>query len=70
MLLEVQHIGVAFGAVPPLRDPSLHLSRGEVLGLVGESGSGKSLTALPERKMRAYCGGPHRDGATKPDDLS
>jgi len=49
-LLEVRGLGVrlvtAGGAVPAVRDLSLGVAPGEVLGLVGESGSGKSMTAL------------------------
>ena len=36
----------ASGKVPALRGLSLHLQRGQTLGLVGESGCGKTLTAL------------------------
>ncbi len=41
-ILEVQHISKSFGAVVALRDVSLSLRHGEVLGLVGDNGAGKS----------------------------
>ena len=50
MLLEIRNLSVQFpasqGAVSAVRDVSLSLQHGEVLGLVGESGSGKSVTSL------------------------
>ena len=45
-LLELDRIHLSIGATPILKDLSLTIGAGEVLGLVGESGSGKSLTAL------------------------
>ncbi|MEU8027990.1 ABC transporter ATP-binding protein [Streptomyces sp. NPDC049099] len=45
-LLEVTGLGVDFDGEAAVRDVSLTLARGEVLGLVGESGSGKSATVL------------------------
>ncbi|WP_043918465.1 ABC transporter ATP-binding protein [Jannaschia aquimarina] len=45
-MLEVEGLSVSIGGAPILRDVSLSLPPGEVLGLVGESGSGKSMTAL------------------------
>jgi oligopeptide/dipeptide ABC transporter ATP-binding protein len=45
-LVSVRHLAVSFGAALAVRDMSLQIRAGEVVGLVGESGSGKSVTAL------------------------
>ncbi len=45
-LLEVDDLSVTIGATPVLKDVSLHLEAGEVLGIVGELGAGKTMTAL------------------------
>jgi oligopeptide/dipeptide ABC transporter ATP-binding protein len=49
-LLEIQNLNIEFataqGTVTAVRDVSLHIAAGEVLGLVGESGSGKSVSSL------------------------
>lgn len=46
-LLEVSHLTVSVGgpdaSLRPVRDVSLRVERGEVLGIVGESGSGKTM---------------------------
>jgi simple sugar transport system ATP-binding protein len=41
-VLRVEHIAKRFGPVTALRDVSLHLRKGEVLGLLGDNGTGKS----------------------------
>ena len=41
-VLRVEHIAKRFGPVTALRDISLHLRKGEVLGLLGDNGAGKS----------------------------
>ena len=49
-LLEVKNLGVTFytprGTVRAVRDASLTVRRGEVVGIVGESGCGKSTVAF------------------------
>jgi len=49
-ILEINNLSVQFsserGTTLALDGISLHLDRGETLGIVGESGSGKSVTAL------------------------
>lgn len=41
-LLDIQHIDISYGGKPVVRDLSLQMEPGEILGIVGESGSGKS----------------------------
>ena len=49
-LLEVENLAVTFytprSTVMAVRDASLRIQRGEILGLVGESGCGKSAVAF------------------------
>ena len=49
-ILRVEHIAKSYGPITALRDVTLHLRRGEVLGLVGDNGSGKSTL------MKTICG--------------
>ena len=41
-VLRVEHVTKRFGPITALRDISLHLRKGEVLGLLGDNGAGKS----------------------------
>jgi simple sugar transport system ATP-binding protein len=41
-VLRVEHIAKRFGPITALRDVSVHLRKGEVLGLLGDNGAGKS----------------------------
>ena len=41
-VLRAEHIGKSFGPTVALRDVSIHLRKGEVLGLLGDNGAGKS----------------------------
>jgi peptide/nickel transport system ATP-binding protein len=45
-LLEIDRLTIRFRGQPVVRELSLSIAPGEVLGLVGESGSGKSVTSL------------------------
>jgi simple sugar transport system ATP-binding protein len=41
-VLRTEHVSKSFGAVTALTDVSIHLDKGEVLGLLGDNGAGKS----------------------------
>jgi simple sugar transport system ATP-binding protein len=41
-VLRIEHVAKHFGPITALRDISMHLRKGEVLGLLGDNGAGKS----------------------------
>lgn len=45
-LLSIQDLTISFGETTAVKDITLNIRKGEILGVVGESGSGKSVTAL------------------------
>ena len=57
-VLRVEHITKSFGPVTALRDVSLHLKKGEVLGLLGDNGAGKSTL------IKILCGFQKQDSGT------
>ena len=69
-MLEVNHLTTEFttenGIVRAVRDVSLHVEKGEVLGIVGESGSGKSQTMFSVMGLLAR-NGKVREGSIKID---
>jgi simple sugar transport system ATP-binding protein len=57
-VLRVEHVGKSFGPTTALRDISLHLRKGEVLGLLGDNGAGKSTL------IKILCGFQKADTGT------
>src|SRR5215469_18906978 len=62
-LLEVSGLSKSFGGLAAVRDVSLSLSPGEILGLIGPNGSGKTtLLNLIAGTLRADRGSIHMEG--------
>ena len=57
-VLRVENIAKRFGPVTALRDVSLHLEQGEVLGVLGDNGAGKSTL------IKILCGYHKPDSGT------
>src|SRR4029077_14404482 len=57
-VLRVENIAKRFGPVTALRDVSLHLRKGEVLGLLGDNGAGKSTL------IKILCGFQKQDSGS------
>jgi len=57
-VLRCRHIAKHFGPITALRDVSIHLRRGEVLGLLGDNGAGKSTL------IKIICGFHRPDSGT------
>ncbi|MEM0937595.1 MAG: ABC transporter ATP-binding protein [Pseudomonadota bacterium] len=64
-MIDVDGLSLGIHGTPILRDVSLRLEAGRVLGLVGESGSGKSMTALSI--MRLLPRGARMEGSIRLD---
>jgi branched-chain amino acid transport system ATP-binding protein len=43
-MLELEGVGIRYGAVSAVRDVSLSIEKGEIVGLIGPNGAGKSST--------------------------
>ena len=50
-MLEIDKLNLTIGETPILKDISLTIEPGKILGIVGESGSGKSMTALSAMQL-------------------
>jgi simple sugar transport system ATP-binding protein len=57
-VLRVEHVSKRFGALTALRDVTMHLGKGEVLGLIGDNGAGKSTL------IKILCGYHRPDAGT------
>lgn len=62
-LLDIQHVEISYAGTPVVRDVTLQMQPGEILGIVGESGSGKSTV------IKAAMGLLGKNGAVTRGDI-
>ena len=62
-LLSIRDLNLSIHGTPILKDVSMEIAPGEILGVIGESGSGKSLTAFSV--MQLLPRGSHCSGKIK-----
>jgi ABC-type multidrug transport system ATPase subunit len=70
-LLALEHVSAGYGGDPVVRDVSLEVRGGEVVGLVGPNGSGKTtLVRVASRALRPERGAVRVAGRdrTRPPD--
>jgi peptide/nickel transport system ATP-binding protein len=60
VILEIDRVGVRYGSFEAVRDVSVSLRKGGILGIVGESGSGKSSLASTILRLREPSSGTIR----------
>ena len=61
-VLSIEHAAKSFGQVQVLKDISLSVSKGDVLGVIGPSGSGKSTLLRCATLLETLTGGTLRYG--------
>jgi peptide/nickel transport system ATP-binding protein len=70
-LLQIEGLSVSIGAAQIIKNLSLDVGAGEIVGLVGASGSGKSMTALAIMRLlpahAALCGAVRLRGESLSD---
>lgn len=66
-LLRIENLSLSISGTPILKDISLSVSEGKILGVIGESGSGKSMTAFAI--MQLLPSGSSTSGALFVDGL-
>jgi branched-chain amino acid transport system ATP-binding protein len=59
-MLEIERLEVRYGAVPAVRDLSLGVGKGEIVGLIGPNGAGKSTTLHAVMGLARIRGGDVR----------
>ena len=64
-MLEIRNLEVRYGAVPAVRDVTLRVGKGELVGLIGPNGAGKSTTLhAVTGLLPAHAGDITLDGAS------
>jgi branched-chain amino acid transport system ATP-binding protein len=73
--LVVENLRVRYGAVEAVRELSIHVERGEIVGLIGPNGAGKSSTLNAVMGLVTASGGDVRlngksIGRRRPEDIA